>query len=121
MRWKWLKEFIRGLDGIQGRSWSYAISARRGNHYCPTCNGLLAVVQKKQIVNSESEEAKNFDFHFQEGRMFGNIEFTFDVFFCENCDKELSISEVRTFEREKKKSAKKERKGKGILKWFFLV
>jgi RNase P subunit RPR2 len=91
------KERIRNLNGIQGYSKSYSISARIGKHFCPNCNELLRIIKKEEIINSESEEAKNYDFSFDEGRKIGNIKFIYDVFYCEKCDLVLSVKDVLRF------------------------
>ena len=95
--------WIRNWDGIQGYRDKYVVSARIGKHYCPYCRGLLQVKRKTQIVNSESAEAKNFNFSVYGGSQKGNIRFTWDVYYCENCDKELSIADIRGYERELKR------------------
>ena len=94
--------WIRNWDGIQGSSGDYSISARVGKHYCPYCNNLLMVNKKTQVVNSESEDAKKFNFSGLGGNMKGNIKFTWDVFYCANCDKELPVDDILRYERELK-------------------
>ena len=91
--------WIRNWDGVQGFNIDYSISARIGKHYCPYCSDLLQIKRIKRIVNSESEEAKNFDFSSPAGSLVGNIEFRWDVFYCANCNKELSIRDMRRYER----------------------
>ena len=98
----WFKEMkekrserIRNMTGIQGYSKRYSISARVESHFCLNCHALLDVVKKEKIVNSESEEAKDFDFSSDEGRRIGNIKFIYDVFHCAKCDSEYSIRDVR--------------------------
>ena len=95
--------WIRNWKGIQGFNDEYVVSARIGKNYCPYCRGLLQVKRKTQIVNSESEEARKFDFSMHGGSQKGNIRFTWDVYYCENCDKELSIADIRRYEKELKR------------------
>ena len=73
-------------------------------HFCPICNEKIQVKRTKKIVNSKSEEAKNFDFSFSGdgGFMSGDVEFIFEVFYCSSCKKEFSIKEIRNFERKRK-------------------
>jgi len=96
--------WVRNWDGVQGFKGEHSISARIGEHYCPYCNGALEVKTKKQIVNSESEEAKHFDFSSDGGRLQGNIEFRWDVYYCANCNIEIDIGDMRSYERELKKT-----------------
>ena len=100
-----IKDEIREMEGIQARKRTYSISARLKKHYCPYCGSLLEVKEKKQIVNSESEEAKHFDFTsmFEGGSLFGNIEFTWDIYYCARCQIEISISDLKTYEKRLKK------------------
>ena len=93
------KERIRNLKGIQGYSTEYSVSARLGKHYCHVCHELLTIKRNKRVVNSESEEAKGFDFSSGEGRMIGNISFSWDVYHCAKCDFEISVREQRQYER----------------------
>lgn len=44
-------------------------------HYCPICSSQLKVTKVSKIVNSKSEEAKNYDFSNVDTYMVGNIEF----------------------------------------------
>ena len=92
--------WVRNWDGVQGTSSVYSISARTGKHYCPYCKGLLQIKRKQQIVNSETEEAKKFDFSAYEGSMIGNIKFIWDVFYCEDCNIEISTGDIYRFEQE---------------------
>ena len=95
--------WVQNLDGVQGLQYERSISARIEKHYCPYCHGLLQVKAKKQVVNSEAEEAKDFNFSGYEGSMIGNVKFTWDIFYCEHCDKEIPISDIYQYERELKK------------------
>ena len=99
-----LSDEIRHYKGVQGFKVERSISARVGQHYCPYCHGGLQVKKKIQIVNSETEEAKNFDFSTSEGRLRGNIKFHWDVFYCGKCDIELPVGDILCYERELKKT-----------------
>ena len=112
---KWQEELndeTRNLSGVQGHQSIYSLSARIGKHYCPYCYELLQVVKKSQIVNSESEEAKDFDFSgsnsgdISGGRLRGNIKFTWDVYYCAKCNIEISIKDMRYYEHEQKRIKK---------------
>ena len=83
------------IHGIK-REWSHPIFCMK-KHYCPYCNELLEKTKTETVVNSKSEEAKNYDF-FQpggDGYMMGNIKFIRTVFRCNKCDKTYTIKEVK--------------------------
>ena len=70
-------------------------------HYCKYCNGELIAKRIKKTVNSNSPEAKDFDFSASgDGFLFGDVVFSFNVFYCQACDIELSIKEVSKYEHE---------------------
>jgi ferritin-like metal-binding protein YciE len=89
---------------MAGISTSYNLSARFKKHYCHVCNTRLQVNRASTVVNSESDESKDFDFSFGGGyaKMIGDVRFSKDVFFCETCNKDISIKEHRAYEMEKK-------------------
>ena len=64
-------------------------------HYCPYCNERLEKTKTETIVNSKSEEAKNYDFSNGDGFLVGNIKFIRTVFRCNKCDKTYTIKEVK--------------------------
>ena len=98
------RDWVRNLDGIQGFESRRSISARIGKHYCPYCNDLLQIRIKNRIVNSESEDAKHFNFSAYEGSMIGNVKFSWDVFYCGNCNIEIPIGDILIYERKLKKA-----------------
>lgn len=75
-------------------------------HYCPKCSNILTIKKIKKIVNSTSDEAKNFDFSTDdgvfEGLLVGDVEFIWYVYHCINCDIEISNKDMRKYERERK-------------------
>lgn len=89
-------------------------------HYCKLCNGELTVKRIKKTVNSKSPEAKDFDFSFSGGDggfMFGDVEFSFEIFYCSNCDNEISIKEMKKYEREQKRC--RGMKSKNAVKYLY--
>jgi rRNA maturation endonuclease Nob1 len=70
-------------------------------HYCPICGDLLSVEQKRQIVNSKSDEAKNFDFQHVDIYLSGDVEFRWNVFRCTGCRREFTIKEIWRDEKAK--------------------
>lgn len=75
-------------------------------HYCPQCGKLLKPVKVSKIVNSESPEAKNFDFNLGDSFMVGDVEFIWKEFRCPDCKRIISIDEMRKIEIELKNKLK---------------
>ena len=71
-------------------------------HYCPNCKNRLRLVKKSKIVNSNSPEAKNYDFNLGDGFMYGNVKFVWKEFRCPTCQKEFTIEDVKRIERSKR-------------------
>ena len=76
-----------------------------GKHYCPVCGEKLKIIKSSKIVNSNSEDAKNFDFSSPggEGYMVGNVKFIWTEFFCSKCGKNYSTNEIYQVEKASKK------------------
>lgn len=74
-------------------------------HLCPFCKSEMIVKRVKRVVNYKSHEAQEFDFSFAggDGAMFGDVEFSFEAFFCPACEKAISIKEMKAYERRAKK------------------
>ena len=83
------------IHGVK-REWSHPIFCMK-KHYCPYCNEKLEKTKTETIVNSKSEEAKNYDFSQAggDGYMMGNIKFIRTAFRCNKCDKTYTIKEVK--------------------------
>ena len=84
------------------REWSRPFWVRFKKHYCPNCRGLLTITKVSKIVNSKSEEAKNFDFSSGDTNMEGNIKFIRTEFQCTACGKAYSLQEIRQYEKKTK-------------------
>lgn len=52
-------------------------------------------------MNSRSEEAKNYDFSTEDGRMIGTVDFRNPYFACPNCHAEFSVEELWKMEKGK--------------------
>ena len=76
------------------REWSHPIFSMR-KHYRPYCNERLEKAKAETVVNSKSEEAKNFDFSNGDGFMVGNIKLIRTIFRCNKCDKTYTIKEIK--------------------------
>lgn len=87
--------------------WDSPIYVHLKKHFCPVCCNQLTVKRIRQIVNSESKEAQEFDFSFpgDGGFMRGNVEFSFEVFNCDTCNKKYTVKEMKKIEK-KTKNAK---------------
>ena len=98
---KWYRERIKGVNGFKymPEPWFYV---KRQKHHCPLCKGDVKLIEKNRVVNSESPEAKNYDFRLPSGDTmgytFGNIRFIWRVFYCEACDEETTIQEMKQYE-----------------------
>lgn len=68
-------------------------------HYCPVCGTKLSRKKVSKIVNSNSPEAKNYDFTLGNSFMTGDVEFIWKVLYCPSCGKEISASEMRKYEK----------------------
>ena len=89
------------IHGVK-REWSNPFWVRFKKHHCPVCNGLLTVTKVSKVVNSSSEEAKDYDFSSADTYMCGNIRFIRTAFHCTACNKVFSTQEIRTNEKKAK-------------------
>ena len=89
------------IHGIK-REWSRPFWVRFKKHYCPTCLNLLTTTNVSKIVNSNSEEAKDYDFSSGDTYMIGNIKFIWTEFLCTSCGKTYSLQEIRENEKKTK-------------------
>ena len=84
------------------REWSRPFWVRFKKHYCPTCMNLLTTTKVSKIVNSNSEEAKDYDFSSGDTYMIGNIKFIWTEFLCAACGKTYSLQEINEIEKKAK-------------------
>ena len=63
---------------------------------------LLTTTKASKIVNSNSEEAKDYDFSSGDTYLIGNIKFIWTEFLCTVCDKTYSLQEIRENEKKAK-------------------
>ena len=72
------------------------------SHLCPDCNTRLETVKVSKVVNSNSPEAKEFDFGL--GRrphktwLVGNIKFVWKEFECPKCKRHITVKEMKSIE-----------------------
>lgn len=83
------------------RIWSRPLFMKWGKHVCPVCGETLRKVKFSRIVNSDSEEAKNYDFSCAggEGYLVGDVEFIGTEFFCGKCSKAYAANEIYRAEK----------------------
>lgn len=89
------------IHGVK-REWSRPFWVRFKKHHCPACNALLTTIKVSKVVNSKSEEAKNFDFSSGDTYMVGNIKFIWTEFRCNVCNNSYSLQEIRENEKKTK-------------------
>jgi len=70
-------------------------------HYCPQCNLVLKVKYDSKIVNSNSSEAKDYNFIIGDSTARGDVEFRTNFFFCQNCELGIPFDEMKKYEKEK--------------------
>lgn len=71
-------------------------------HYCPDCGKKLVKTKVSRIVNSNSPEADDFDFHTLDNYMIGNVKFIWTEFQCSACKKSFTIDEMKQIEKSQK-------------------
>ena len=89
------------IHGVK-REWSRPFWVRFKKYHCPACNALLTTIKVSKVVNSKSEEAKNFDFSSGDTYMVGNIKFIWTEFQCNVCNNSYSLQEIRENEKKTK-------------------
>lgn len=73
-------------------------------HYCPDCNVVLVKTEIFRIVNSNSPEAKDFDFHTLDNYMIGDVKFIWTEFLCPKCHRHISVDDMKRIEKERKRA-----------------
>ena len=82
-------------------------------HYCPKCQTRLERKKRAKIVDSFSEEAKNYDFSFGGDHfLIGDIKFITYYFACPACKSKYEIPRLKKLEKEAKRKKREERRKK---------
>ena len=70
-------------------------------HHCPECNQLLEVAYMEKVVNSNSPEAKYYDFSMTgcRGVFVGNVLFRIRCFYCTSCEKVFRVKQIKEIEK----------------------
>lgn len=89
---------IHGVSYQYNCSWFYL----RKRHFCPNCKAVLQRKKREVVVNSESEEAKNYDFSCVDTYLHGNIKFVTFYFECPCCRTAYEIRELNTLEKRRR-------------------
>ena len=71
-------------------------------HYCPKCGKELKIRQIRKIINSNSLEAKDYDFSVGDVFFVGDVEFRIRCFHCATCQIDISFREMKKIEKSKK-------------------
>jgi len=93
---------IHGISYQYDCSWLYL----KRRHFCPMCNATLTRNRHEVVVNSESEEAKNYDFSCLDTYMHGNIKFVTFYFSCSKCNAVYEIKELKKCEKKRHRNKK---------------
>lgn len=72
-------------------------------HFCPKCGNKLELRDAIKIVNSKSPEAKDYDFSVGDTYFVGDVEFRTRYFHCSNCQLDISIKEMKKYEKNKRR------------------
>ena len=89
------------VHGVK-REWDSPVFCSK-NHFCPACNSQLEKIKTETIVNSKSEDAKNYDFSLGDGFLVGNVKFIRTAFRCSTCNHTYTIGQLKEAESAKKK------------------
>lgn len=79
-------------------SWFYL----RKRHLCPNCKTVLERKTREVVVNSESEEAQNYDFSCVDTYLVGNVRFVTFYFACPSCMTVYEIKELKKLKKHRK-------------------
>lgn len=85
------------------RMYKYPIFVYLKKHNCPRCNAILERDVVSKTVNSNSLEARHFDFNAADVHLYGDVKFIWDVFRCPKCGKHISVEDMVRIEKEKRK------------------
>ncbi len=64
-------------------------------HYCPNCGNKLLRKKVSVVINSESPEAKDYDFEVADTIVKGDMKFTHIELYCNQCNKYYAIKKAK--------------------------
>lgn len=94
------KRMVRRADGFIKR-YDCSMYFLNKKHYCHNCNNILIRKRREKIVNSQSEEAKNYDF-LAADYLGGNVNIITYYFKCSGCKNIYEIKELKKIEKRKR-------------------
>lgn len=74
-------------------------------HACPKCGGKVELRFVSKIVNSQSPEAKDYDFSVGDTYFIGDVEFRTRYFYCPQCLLDISFHDMKKYEKECRKQS----------------
>jgi predicted RNA-binding Zn-ribbon protein involved in translation (DUF1610 family) len=94
---------IDGITWVNMKPWF--LFAKK--HSCPCCSTIMRRVKCSKVVNSHSEEAKNWDFKTSSDMLglSGNVKFIWYEFLCPKCNNRISVADLQKFERTQERRA----------------
>ena len=63
-------------------------------HRCVDCKVKLNLKKVSKIINTKSEEAKNYSFHMTHNTMTGNVKISWYEFECPTCKKSFTLERL---------------------------
>lgn len=87
------------------RTYKYPFFVHLKKHYCPRCSANLEIITISKKVNSNSLEARHFNFYAGDVCLYGDVLFIWEEFRCPKCGKHISVEEMRRIEKDIKKQA----------------
>lgn len=73
------------------------------NTFALNAGGKLELRYMSKIVNSDSPEAKDYDFSVGDTFFVGDVEFRTRYFYCLKCQLDISFQEMKRLEKDKRK------------------
>ena len=70
-------------------------------HHCPICDLIMTVRRKSTIINTDSPDAKYYNFY-NDSNYSGYIEYRTSIFYCQNCENEMTVEDMKRLEAENK-------------------
>jgi len=94
-------------------------------HFCPACRERLHKIEVSRIVNSNSPEAKDFNFYSGESFMIGAVKFIWTEFKCFNCGEQITIEEMKRMDKgltqEEMQLIRKRRKALSVILFIIVL
>ena len=69
-------------------------------NFCPKCGSKLEVWYISEVVNSNSPEAKKYDFSAGDTFFVGDVEFRTKCFYCPTCRLNIPFESMKKYEKD---------------------